>query len=71
MRGAAVAATPAPEPKVSFAGDLFGERKPDGDGSVAISGELKQWHKVTLTLDGPFAHEKDNKPNPFTDYRLT
>jgi len=70
VRGAVVAATRAPEPRVSFAGDLFGERKPDGDGSVAISGELKQWHKVTLTLDGPFAHEKDNKPNPFTDYRF-
>ncbi len=24
---------------------------------VTISGELKQWHKVTLTLDGPFARE--------------
>lgn len=35
---------------------------------VAISGELKQWHKVTLTLDGPFARETDTDPNPFTDY---
>ena len=42
-------------------------RLPDGKGSVAISGELKQWHKVTLALDGPFAHEQDNQPNPFTD----
>ena len=42
----------------------------DGDGSITISGELKQWHKVTLTLDGPFAHEQDNRPNPFTDYAL-
>jgi hypothetical protein len=40
-------------------------------GAVEISGELKQWHKVTLTLDGPFAHELDNEPNPFTDYNLT
>jgi len=38
---------------------------------VAISGELKQWHKITLTLDGPFAHELDNEPNPFTDCNLT
>ncbi|MEZ6134841.1 MAG: DUF5060 domain-containing protein [Pirellulaceae bacterium] len=45
-------------------------RKSDGDGSVAISGELKQWHKVTLTMDGPFAHEQDNAPNPFTDLRM-
>ena len=49
---------------------LVQPRQDHGDGSVDISGELKQWHKVTLTLDGPFAHEKDNKPNPFTDYRM-
>ena len=36
-----------------------------------ISGELKQWHKVTLTLDGPAARETDLNPNPFTDYRMT
>ncbi len=35
-----------------------------------LSGELKQWHKVTLTFDGPFAREADTDPNPFTDYRL-
>ena len=50
--------------------DLFGPRSEDGDASTQVSGELKQWHKVSVTLDGPFAHEKDNKPNPFTDYRL-
>ncbi|CAN5883259.1 hypothetical protein BH11VER1_BH11VER1_05500 [soil metagenome] len=43
------------------------DRKPDGTGSVTITGELKQWHKVTLVLDGPFATEQDNEPNPFTD----
>jgi len=42
----------------------------DGDGSVAISGELKRWHKVTLTLAGPEASETGD-PNPFTDYRMT
>lgn len=46
-------------------------RGKDGDGSVAISGEKKQWHKVTLTFDGPYAHERDQKPNPFTDCRMT
>ncbi len=46
-------------------------RQADGDGSVSISGETKQWHKVTLDLAGPYAHEKDNKPNPFTDYAMT
>lgn len=39
----------------------------DGDASIQITGELKQWHKVTLALDGPFAAEADDKPNPFTD----
>lgn len=43
----------------------------DGKGEVVVSGELKQWHKVTLTLDGPFAKETDMRPNPFTDYRMT
>lgn len=44
---------------------------PDGDGSVAVTGELRQWHKVTLTLDGPFAREPDTSPNPFTDVRMS
>ena len=46
-------------------------RQADGKGAVEISGELKEWHKVTLTLDGPFAHELDNEPNPSTDCNLT
>lgn len=37
---------------------------------VTITGELKQWHKVTLTLDGPHAHERDTNPNPFTGYEM-
>jgi hypothetical protein len=36
---------------------------------VVLSGELHQWHKVTLTLDGPQASE-DGTPNPFLDYRM-
>lgn len=47
------------------------QRMGAGDGKVVMTGELKQWHKVTLTLDGPFAHELDKEPNPFTDYRMT
>jgi uncharacterized protein DUF5060/collagenase-like protein with putative collagen-binding domain len=39
--------------------------------SAAIDGELRQWHKVTLTLDGPQADETANDPNPFRDYRMT
>jgi hypothetical protein len=38
---------------------------------VSITGELRQWHKVTLTLTGPQADERSNAPNPFVDYRMT
>jgi len=38
--------------------------------TAILSGELKQWHKVTLTLAGPTARETDNDPNPFLDYRM-
>ncbi|WP_297088127.1 DUF5060 domain-containing protein [uncultured Draconibacterium sp.] len=44
------------------------KRNSDGDGSVSVSGELKQWHKVTIDLSGPFANETGVDPNPFTDY---
>ena len=37
--------------------------------AVTVSGELQQWHNVTLTIEGPEASE-DGDPNPFTDYRL-
>lgn len=37
--------------------------------SAEVSGELKMWHKVTLTFDGPLTSETAN-PNPFTHYRL-
>ena len=37
--------------------------------TVTVSGELMQWHNVTLTIDGPEASE-DGDPNPFMDYRL-
>lgn len=47
------------------------KKSKNGSGDVIISGELKQWHKVTLTLDGPFATEADTSPNPFTDMRMT
>ena len=50
---------------------LVQPRQPDGSGTVVVSGELKEWHKVTLTLAGPYAHERDNEPNPFTDCNLT
>ncbi len=34
-----------------------------------ISGELKKWHKITLTFDGPETSETD-KLNPFMNYRF-
>ena len=41
------------------------------DAGVVVSGELKQWHKITLTVDGPYARERGTDPNPFLDYRFT
>jgi hypothetical protein len=35
----------------------------------SVSGELKKWHKVTLSFDGPNTSETAT-PNPFTNYRL-
>ena len=37
--------------------------------ATLITGETKQWHKVTLTVNGPEASE-DGDPNPFMDYRM-
>ena len=34
-----------------------------------VSGELKQWHAVSVTFDGPQSSETA-APNPFSDYRL-
>ena len=36
---------------------------------AAVFGELKQWHRVTVTLAGPQSSETAD-PNPFRDYRL-
>ena len=36
-----------------------------------VTGELRQWHKVTLTVDGPKADEAGRDPNPFRDFRMT
>lgn len=34
-----------------------------------ISGEMKKWHKITITFDGPNTSE-NAEPNPFLSYRL-
>jgi len=36
---------------------------------IEISGELKKWNRVTLSVIGPQSHEKGD-PNPFLDVRL-
>jgi hypothetical protein len=38
-------------------------------GPPKITGELKKWHKITLTFDGPETSETST-PNPFLDIRL-
>lgn len=40
----------------------------DHASAATVSGELKCWHNVTLSLEGPQADETDTSPNPFTDY---
>src|SRR5262245_51581197 len=39
-----------------------------GTGGV-VTGELKKWHKVTVTFDGPSTSESA-AANPFRNYRL-
>ncbi|MSO29625.1 MAG: DUF5060 domain-containing protein [Acidobacteria bacterium] len=58
---------------LSLGGVAIGTAQRQGGAApdVAMSGELKQWHKVTLTLTGPQADETSNAPNPFMDYRMT
>lgn len=36
---------------------------------ASVTGELKQWHRVTLTFEGPMTSEAA-EPNPFRDYKL-
>jgi hypothetical protein len=47
------------------------QRGADGDGSTKVSGEPRVWHKVNVSLNGPFASETDSDPNPFTDLRFS
>ncbi|MGL5082982.1 MAG: DUF5060 domain-containing protein, partial [Microcoleaceae cyanobacterium] len=42
---------------------------PTPDPNVEIEGELKKWHRIDLTFDGPQTSETD-ATNPFLDYRL-
>ena len=35
-----------------------------------ISGNMRQWQKLTITFTGPSSTESSSSPNPFLDYRL-
>ncbi len=54
---------------VLVAGSAGGGRAAAAPAKVAVGGELRRWHKVTLTVSGPRASE-EGTPNPFLDYRL-
>ncbi len=49
---------------------LFAAVESTSNSRVEITGELKQWHAITLTFTGPEGDEQ-GEPNPFLDYRLT
>ena len=42
---------------------------PDSGGSAVITGDLMQWHRTTLSWDGPMTNEAAT-PSPNLDYRL-
>ena len=39
------------------------------ESEVKVSSELKKWHTISLTVDGPVTSELD-EVNPFLNYRL-
>lgn len=41
----------------------------NSDPLVSVEGNLRQWHKITLLINGPETSEYDDE-NPFLDYRL-
>lgn len=65
-RWSGIALTPAGKGEV-----LIANRKAQLAAKIplALTGELKKWHKVTLTFDGPESAE-DAKDNPFMNYRF-
>ncbi len=46
------------------------DRVANGKGAVSTSGEKRVWHKITTSVDGPWAHESDPDRNPFTDIEM-
>lgn len=72
-KGTAVAAVGRPDPASAFpdiaSEDELGPVPPPKGGSGTVDGELRRWHKVTVTFDGPPSAETAT-PNPFLHYRL-
>jgi len=60
--------TPSEYPDIASGAELEPIAPPVG-GSAQLGGELKRWHRVVLTFDGPEASETGS-PNPFLHYRL-
>ena len=56
-------------PILFFAVPSAAQNTPTEPTNPTIEGALRQWHKVTLTIDGPEAAE-DGTPNPFLDFRM-
>ncbi len=50
-------------------GDNYSADQFAAPGDVTISGELREWHPITLTFDGPASSETAST-NPFSDYAL-
>ncbi len=48
---------------------LLGSAAAGQGASGTVTGELKKWHRITITFDGP-ATSESAVPNPFRDYRL-
>jgi len=48
---------------------LFCWNSAANESKAELTGELKKWHKITLTFDGPETSETD-KLNPFMNYRI-
>lgn len=54
---------------VLLAATLTGQAAREDVSRGVVSGELKKWHRVTITFAGPETSETA-EPNPFRDYRL-
>lgn len=48
---------------------VYAASVPKSSGKAIMTGELKKWHRVTLTFDGPQTSEEAS-PSPFRDYKL-